>query len=165
MFAAIWSDTMHAFDNPTSWMTLRQGKMLKEWAKQYDNVYMYNYIYYMLAGCGAPIPLAHKHMHDMPLYKKWGVVGFFDEGRTVRGETGIFPTYLRARMMWDANLDVQEGDGRVLRQLVRPRRRTGDGLLGRPGEHLRDHAVARARGPHPALCLLAGADRPLEKDI
>jgi hypothetical protein len=106
MFAAIWSDTMHAYDNPRSWMTLRQGEMIRRWASMYENVYIYNYIYYMLAGCGAPIPLARKHMHDMPLYKKWGVVGFSDEGRVVRGETGVFPTWLRARMMWEANLDA-----------------------------------------------------------
>jgi len=105
MFAAIWSDTMHAYDNPRSWQTLRQGEMIKRWASMYDNVFMYDYIYYMLAGCGAPIPLAHKHMHDMPLLKKWGVIGFGDEGRTLRGESGVFPTYLRARMMWNVNLD------------------------------------------------------------
>ncbi len=107
MFAAIWSDTMHSYDNPRSWMMLRQGEMLRRWTSMYENVFMYNYIYYMLAGCGAPIPLAHKHMHDMPLYKKWGVVGFSDEGRVVRGETGVFPTWLRARMMWEANLDAK----------------------------------------------------------
>jgi len=108
MFAAIWSDTMHSYDNPRSWMTLRQADMIESWARMYDNVYMYNYIYYMLAGCGAPIPLAHKTARDMPLYKKWGVVGFSDEGRVVRGESGIFPTYLRARMMWDAGLDLRK---------------------------------------------------------
>jgi len=106
MFAAIWSDTYHAFDNPKSWMTQRQYHMLQDWTSQYQNVYMYNYLYYNLVGCGAPpIPLAHRHMHDMPLLKKIGVIGFADEGRTVRGESGIFPTYLRARQMWDANLD------------------------------------------------------------
>jgi len=108
MFAAIWSDTMHAYDNPISWMTMQQGKMIEEWARQYKNVFMYNYIYYMLAGCGAPIPLAHKTAHDMPLYKKWGVIGFGEEGRVVRGETGVFPSYLRARMMWDADLNVKK---------------------------------------------------------
>jgi hypothetical protein len=107
MFAAIWCDTIHAYDNPVSWQTQRQAEMIKKWALMYKNVYMYNYMYYMLAGCGAPIPLAHKHMHDMPLYKKWGVVGFSNEGRTIRLESGIFPTYLYARMMWDANLDAK----------------------------------------------------------
>ena len=107
MFAAIFSDTYHALDNPRSWMTLRQHNMLKDWTAMYDNVYMYNYLYYNLVGCGAPpIPLARRHMSEMPLLKKLGVVGFWDEGRTVRGEAGVFPTYLRARMMWDADLDA-----------------------------------------------------------
>lgn len=107
MFAAIWCDTIHSYDNPLSWQTQRQAEMIRQWAYLYKNVYMYNYMYYMLAGCGAPIPLAHKHMHDMPLYKKWGVVGFSNEGRTIRLESGIFPTYLYARMMWDADLDAK----------------------------------------------------------
>ena len=107
LFAAIWSDTLHAYDNPRSWMTLRQGEMLEEWASRYDNVFIYNYMYYMFASCGAPIPLARKHMRDMPLYKKWGVIGFFNEGRTACGEMGVFPVYLHARMMWDADLDAR----------------------------------------------------------
>jgi len=107
MFAAIFSDTYHAMDNPRSWMAMRQYNMLKDWTSMYDNVYMYNYLYYNVVGCGAPpIPLARRHMHEMPMLKKLGIAGFWDEGRTVRGETGIFPTYLRARMMWDANLDA-----------------------------------------------------------
>ena len=107
MFAAIFSDTYHAMDNPNSWMTLRQYNMLRDWTDMYDNVYMYNYLYYNLVGCGAPpIPLARRHKHEMPMLKELGIAGFLDEGRTVRGEAGIFPTYLRARMMWNADLDV-----------------------------------------------------------
>ncbi|MFM1550832.1 MAG: DUF4838 domain-containing protein, partial [Lentisphaeria bacterium] len=108
MFAAIFSDTYHAYDNPRSWMTLRQYSMLKDWASMYDNIYMYNYLYYNLAGCGAPpIPLARRHMHEMPMLKKLGLAGFADEGRTVAGEAGVFPTYVRARLMWDADQDAQ----------------------------------------------------------
>lgn len=108
MFAAIWCDNYHAYDNPNSWMTQRQYSMLKTWTSLYDNVYMYDYLYYNLVGCGAPpIPLARKHMHNMPLLKEMGVIGFWNEGRTVRGEAGVFPTYLLARMMWDADLDAK----------------------------------------------------------
>jgi len=108
MFAAIWCDTYHALDNPLSWMTQRQYEMLKRWTSMYDNVYIYDYLYYNLVGCGAPpIPLARRHMHNMPILKRLGVVGFWNEGRTVRGEAGIFPTYLLARMMWDADLDAE----------------------------------------------------------
>ncbi len=107
MFAAIWSDTYHAYDNPRSWMTQRQYHMLKTWTEMYDNVYLYDYLYYNLVGCGAPpIPLSHRHQHNMPLLKKLGLAGFWNEGRTVRGEAGVFPTYVLARMMWDADLDV-----------------------------------------------------------
>jgi len=108
MFAAIWSDTLHAYDNPRSWMTLRQGEMIRQWAQQSKHVYMYNYTYYMLASAGAPIPLTRKHEHDMPLYKKWGVVGFSNEGRYACGEQGVFANYLMFRQMWEANLDAKK---------------------------------------------------------
>jgi hypothetical protein len=107
MFAAIWCDTIHAFDNPRSWQMRRQAQLLQGWAKLSRNVFLYNYTYYMLASAGAAIPLARKHAHDMPFYKKWGVIGFANEGRYVAGEQGVFPPYLQARMMWDAGLDVK----------------------------------------------------------
>jgi hypothetical protein len=105
MFAAIWSDTLHAYDDPRSWQTVRQGKMIKRWAELCP-VFMYDYSYVMLASGGSPVPLARKYRRDMPLLKKWGVVGFSDEGRFVTLEAGIAPTYLRARLMWNAGLDV-----------------------------------------------------------
>ncbi len=108
MFAAIWADTIHAFDNPRSWQAARHAQMLRRWTGLSKNVFLYNYTYYMLASAGAPIPLARKHAHDMPLYKKWGVIGFQNEGRYAAGEQGIFPPYLQARMMWDAGVDAQK---------------------------------------------------------
>jgi hypothetical protein len=106
MFAAIWSDTLHAYDDPQHWQTYRQGQMLRQWTKLCRNVYMYDYTYIMLASAGTPVPLARKHRRDMPLLKKWGVIGFSDEGRCVLAESGIYPRYLRARMMWHAGLNV-----------------------------------------------------------
>jgi hypothetical protein len=106
MFAAIWSDTLHAYDNPRSWQTVRQGQMIKRWCELCPHVFMYDYTYIMLASGGSPVPLARKHRRDMPLLKKWGVIGFCDEGRRVLAEAGTAPPYLRARMMWDAGLDA-----------------------------------------------------------
>jgi hypothetical protein len=106
MFAAIWSDTLHAYDDPHHWQAYRQGQMLKRWTELCPNVFMYDYTYIMLASAGTPVPLARKHRRDMPLLKKWGVIGFADEGRLVLAESGIAPTYLRARLMWNANLDA-----------------------------------------------------------
>jgi hypothetical protein len=106
MFAAIFVDNYHARDNQKSWMALREYSMLKGWTSQYDNVWMYNYIYNNLCGGGnPPVPLAHRYIHDMPILKRLGIAGFMDEGRVVAGEAGIFPTWLRARMMWDADQD------------------------------------------------------------
>jgi hypothetical protein len=106
MFAAIWSDTLHAYDDPHSWQTYRQGQMIRRWAELSRNVFLYDYTYIMLVSAGTPVPLARKYRRDMPLLKKWGVIGFADEGRTVLMESGIYPRYLRARMMWDAELDA-----------------------------------------------------------
>jgi hypothetical protein len=106
MFAAIWSDTLHAYDNPRSWQAVRQGQMIRRWCALCPNVFLYDYTYIMLASGGSPVPLARKYRRDMPLLKKWGVIGFNDEGRRVLGESGIHPPYLRARMMWDAALDA-----------------------------------------------------------
>jgi hypothetical protein len=106
MFAAIWSDTLHAYDDPRSWQTYRQGQMIRRWAELSPNVFMYDYTYIMLASAGTPVPLARKHRRDMPLLKKWGVIGFSDEGRTVLAESGIAPRYLRAKLMWNAHLDA-----------------------------------------------------------
>ena len=94
MFAAIWSDTLHAYDNPLSWQAVRQGQMLKRWCELCPNVFMYNYTYIMLASGGTPVPLARKYRRDMPLLKKWGVIGFNDEGRRVLAESGVAPPYL-----------------------------------------------------------------------
>jgi hypothetical protein len=106
MFAAIWSDTLHAYDDPKSWQTFRQGQMIRRWTRLSRNVFLYDYTYIMLASAGTPVPLARKYRRDMPLLKKWGVIGFADEGRTVLAESGIAPRYLRAQLMWNAAADA-----------------------------------------------------------
>ena len=107
MFAAIWSDTLHAYDDPHSWQTVRQGQMIQGWTKLSRNVFLYDYDYIMLVSAGTPLPLARKYRRNMPLLKKWGVIGFANETRTVLMESGIYPRYLRARLMWDADLDAE----------------------------------------------------------
>ena len=58
MFAAIWSDTLHAYDDPHSWQTVRQGQMIQGWTKLSRNVFLYDYDYIMLVSAGTPLPLA-----------------------------------------------------------------------------------------------------------
>lgn len=116
MFAAIWSNSYQSLDNPRNWMNRRHRNMLRSWTSRYKNVYLYDYLYYNLVGCGSPpVPLSRRHARNMPLLKEMGVVGFWNEGRTVRGEAGIFPTWLLARMMWEADLDVAAADAEFYR--------------------------------------------------
>jgi len=106
MFAAIWSDTMHAHDNPRSWQMLRQGQLLKRWAEMNERVWIYGYRYTMIVTALTPVPITRKLARDFPLMKKWGVAGFIDETRNVYMESGITTKYINARLEWDADADV-----------------------------------------------------------
>jgi hypothetical protein len=106
MFAAIWSDTLHAYDDPKSWQAVRQGQMLRAWARQCPNVWVYGYNYVNLVSALTPVPRTRKLARDFPLMKQWGVMGFFDETRNIWAECGITTRYLRAKLEWDADADV-----------------------------------------------------------
>lgn len=107
MFAAIWSDTLHAYDDPKSWQMRRQGQMLRQWCAMNDRTWVYNYDYTMLVSALTPVPLTRKLARDYPLMKKWGCIGFGNESRNQWMETGIPTKYVRARLMWDASADVK----------------------------------------------------------
>jgi len=106
MFAAIWSDTLHAYDEEKSWQMVRQGQMLRRWCGLSDKVWIYGYNHTMLASALTPVPTTRKLARDFPLLKKWGVVGFNDEARNQWAECGISTKYVRARLEWDANANV-----------------------------------------------------------
>lgn len=106
MFAAIWSDTLHAYDDPKSWQMVRQGQMLRRWCALSDKVWIYGYNYTNLTSALTPVPITHKLARDFLLMKKWGVIGFNDEARNQWAECGITTKYIRARLEWNANAPV-----------------------------------------------------------
>jgi len=106
MFAAIWSCTLHAYDDPHCWQKERQAQMLKRWAELCPNVWVYGYNYQMLVSGLTPLPEFTKLRRDFPLMHQWGLLGFLDENRNVWAEAGIASRYLRARLEWDAEADV-----------------------------------------------------------
>ena len=106
MFAAIWSCTLHAYDDPHCWQKVRQGEMLRRWCSLCKNVWIYGYNYQMLVSCLTPLPETRKLRRDFPLMKKWGVMGFMDETRNTWAECGIASRYLRALLEWNADIDV-----------------------------------------------------------
>lgn len=106
MFAAIWSCTIHAYDDPHCWQKTRQGLMLKRWSDLCNNVWVYGYQYQMLASALTLLPETRKIRRDLPLMKKWGVIGFLDETRNVWAECGIPSRYLRAQLEWKTDADA-----------------------------------------------------------
>jgi len=107
MSAAIWCDTLHAFDDPKSWQMVRQGQNLQHWTQMNDKVWVYGYDYTMLVSALTPVPTTRKLARDLPLLKKWGIIGFWDETRNIWAECGIPTKYLRARLEWDTRADVK----------------------------------------------------------
>ena len=105
MFAAIWSCTIHAYDDPHCWQKVAQGQMLRQWSEMCDNVWIYGYNYQMLVSGLTLLPQTRKLARDMPLMKDWGVIGFHDEARNIWAECGITTRYLRAQLEWDADAD------------------------------------------------------------
>lgn len=106
MFAAIWSCTLHGYDDDHCWQKVQQGQMLKRWCELCKNVWIYGYNYNMLVSGLTPIPEFTKLRRDFPLMKRWGVMGFHDESRNVWAEAGIASRYLRAQLEWNAEADV-----------------------------------------------------------
>jgi len=106
MYAAIWADTLHAFDNPRSWHGALQGHIIKRWCELNKRVFIYNYNEVNLVSLQTPVPTVRKLADNLPLLKKWGLMGFMDEARNAYMEHGITTRYTRARIYWDANLDV-----------------------------------------------------------
>src|SRR5690606_10379476 len=106
MYAAIWSDALHAYDDPKSWQMQRQAQNLQRWCQLSDRVWLYGYDYSMLVSGLTPLPTTRKLARDMPLLKKWGIIGFLDETRNIWAERGIMTKYVKARLEWDANADV-----------------------------------------------------------
>ena len=158
MFAAIWSDTLHAYDDPKSWQMVRQGQMLRRWCELSDKVWVYGYNHTMLATALTPLPITRKLARDLPLMKKWGVVGFNDEARNQWAESGITTKYLRARLEWNAGADVKAMLDDFFARWYGPAAGPGAAVLGRDRRGDREDAVARPRGPHHAVRLHAGDD-------
>ena len=107
MFAAIWSDLMHAYDDPKSWQTQLQGQMLKRWTELCPRVFIYGYNYPMIVSGLTPLPVTRRLARDVPQMKKWGVAGFEDEQAYSWMAHGTTTMYVRARLYWDADADVK----------------------------------------------------------
>lgn len=108
MFAAIWSDLLHSYDDPKSWQTVMQGQMLKRWGELCPRVFVYNYNFPMLVTGLTPMPLTRKIARNTPLMKKWGIAGFQDEQTFSWMAHGITSFYLRSKLYWHADGNAKD---------------------------------------------------------
>jgi hypothetical protein len=106
MFANICACTIHAYDDPKCWQMQRQGQMIRQWCKLSDKVWLYNYNYTMLVNKGTITPMVHRIRRNIPLLKKWGVIGFFDQDEADWALTGIPTRLVRTRLEWDVETNI-----------------------------------------------------------
>jgi hypothetical protein len=106
MFANICACTIHAYDDPKCWQMQRQAEMVRQWCKLSDKVWMYNYNYTMLVNRGTITPMVHRLRRNLPLLKRWGVLGFHDQDECDWAMSGLPTRIVRARLEWDTKADV-----------------------------------------------------------
>jgi hypothetical protein len=85
---------------------VRQGQMVRRWCALTDKLWMYNYNYTMLVNKGTITPMVHRLRRNIPLLKRWGVLGFHDQDEADWSMTGLTTRIVRARLEWDADADV-----------------------------------------------------------
>jgi len=107
-FALLPVCKLHDYENPRCWHTVRQAQLLKRWCELCPGrVWMYDYLYKLQITGLTPLPETRKLKRNFPVWKKWGMIGFHDEGRLAWAELGIASRYLRAKLEWNANADVE----------------------------------------------------------
>ena len=107
MFAAIFADLLHAFDDPKSYQQQLHGQMLQRWAELNPRVFIYSYNFPGLASVLTAQPETRKLARNMPLIEKWGVIGFSDEQIHSWMAGGIPTFYTRVKLHWNVNTDVK----------------------------------------------------------
>lgn len=105
MFAHIEGCTIHGYDD-ACWQMDRQLKMLKRWCELSNKVFWYNYNYCMLISKNTISPMVSRLRQNFPHWKEAGTWGFSDQDEVDWSTTGITTRYVRGRLYWDANADV-----------------------------------------------------------
>lgn len=106
MYAPIWADTTKPFFDPKSWHGQIQAMQVQRWCQLCRRVFLYNYNDIMLVSLLTPVPQMHRIAANYAWYYKCGVIGFFNETSMAAMQDGMVTRYTRARMMWNARLDV-----------------------------------------------------------
>lgn len=96
--------TIHRIDDPRCWQRILYGQVLERWTRDLDPILIYDYDPGKALE-NLPFPTLHCIRHDLPWFRDRGVWGFWTEGNNAWMVTHL-NYYVRARLMWDADLDV-----------------------------------------------------------
>lgn len=106
LYAPISSCVLHAMDDPACWRRTETLSIMNQWCELSSHVYLYDYNPGLLLGCFVPERDVANFAINVKYYKKMKLKGFQAEGRKAFMQTWI-SYYMRGRLMWDSNADVE----------------------------------------------------------
>ncbi len=106
MYAPIATCVLHPGSDPTCWRRTETIRIMRQWCKLTPHVYLYDYNPGLLLGSFVPERDVANFAVNVKLYKEMKLKGFQAEGRKAFMITWI-SYYLRGKLMWDANADVE----------------------------------------------------------
>lgn len=102
--AIISACSIHRIGDPKCWQRILYKQVLDRWTDLLDCVFIYDYDPGNALE-NLPFPALHNLKHDIPYFKERGVWGFWTEGTNTWMVTHL-NYYIRAKIMWDAEADV-----------------------------------------------------------
>lgn len=106
LYAPIASCVMHPGNDPACWRRIETIEIMRQWCKLTPHVYLYDYNPGFLLGSFLPERDVANFAVNVKLYKDMKLKGFKPEGRKAFMQTWI-SYYVRSKLMWDANADVE----------------------------------------------------------
>lgn len=102
--AVIAACSIHHTGDPRCWQRQVYENIMKRWFDKLDAVFIYDYDP-AKAIDNLPFPALHCLKHDIPWFRDQGAWGFYTEGTNTWMTTHL-NYYIRAKLMWNADLDV-----------------------------------------------------------
>lgn len=102
--AVIAACSIHRIGDPRCWQRLTYETILERWLDRLDPVIIYDYDP-AKAIDNTPFPTLHCLKHDIPWFRDHGAWGYYTEGTNSWMVTHL-NYYVRAKLMWDADQDV-----------------------------------------------------------
>lgn len=106
MYAPIATCVLHPLDDPSCWRRQETARIMEQWTRLTPHVYLYDYNPGLLLGGFVPERDVANFAVNVKKYRDMGLKGFQAEGRKTFMITWI-SYYMRGKLMWDADADVQ----------------------------------------------------------